>query len=82
MYYYRQNLENGGTAYQASEFPCESTVLIEISEEEYIKCTEELFSSSDDEYSEENKDKRIEELEKENAALLYQLLTGDEYTDV
>ena len=30
---------------------------------------------------EQSKDERIEELERENAALLFELLTGEEYTD-
>lgn len=32
--------------------------------------------------AEQEKDNRISELEKENAALLFQILTGEEYTDV
>lgn len=61
--------------------------LISISKAEFDELSAELKRKSDEEdrLAEEAmlaEQKRIENLEKENAALLFQILTGEEYTDV
>lgn len=57
---------------------------IPITEEEYNAAIEKLIKSAESEEIayEKSKDDRIAELEAENAALLYQVLTGEELTDV
>ena len=59
--------------------------LEEISKEEFDSALEEQRMKAEEENvpaSEQSKDERIAELEAENAALLYQVLTGEELTDV
>ena len=57
---------------------------VEIGEEEYHTAIRELREKAEAEAAEaeQRKDERIAELEAENAALLYQVLTGEELTDV
>ncbi len=59
----------------------------EISEEEYTKAVEALMEAAKKECEEaaeieKSKDDRIAELEQENAALLFEVLTGEAYADV
>ena len=63
------------------------TDLIPISQAEFEEISAELKMRADEEERLANEAilaerERIENLEKENAALLFQLLTGEEYTDV
>lgn len=63
------------------------TDLIPISEAEFDEITAELKMKADEEERLADEailaeQERIENLEKENAALLFQLLTGEEYEDV
>lgn len=56
---------------------------IPISEEEYNTAITELKAKAQAEYEAEQQAEQsyIEQLESENAALLYQILTGEEYDD-
>ncbi len=80
MKYYKQIENNIITGYISSEEECKSKFLFEITEDEYEAAISELIVQ--EEVIEQSKDERIAELEKENAALLYQVLTGEELTDV
>ena len=57
---------------------------IPITEEEYNTAMAELEAKAQQEQEEAQQAEQtyIEQLEAENASLLYQLLTGEEYTDV
>ena len=82
MHYYKQNWL-GGT-YQTFDYPVSCDGLLEISEAEYNAGVAALLAQAEEEdaAAEQTKDEQIAALEQENAALLYQLLTGEEYTDV
>ena len=84
MKYYKQIENEIITAYISSVDECENEILVEITQEEYSSAIEEMRAKnlSDEEASEQSKDELIAELEKENAALLYQVLTGEVYSDV
>lgn len=88
MKHYYKEIKNGEIwSYQAWEYPVTINNLVEISEAEYNSAIEQLRAKAEEEYrlAEESilaEQERIENLEKENAALLFQLLTGEEYTDV
>ena len=82
MYYY---LSDG--IYFAQDSAISNPVFQEISKDEYdagIARLKELATKEEETIAaaEQSKDEKIAELEQENAALLYQLLTGEEYTDV
>ena len=82
MHYYKQNCR-GGT-YQPFAEPVSCAELTEISEAEYNAGVAALVAQAEEEdaAAEQTKDEQIAALEQENAALLYQLLTGEEYSDV
>ena len=84
MKYYKQIENEIITAYISSVDECENEILVEITQEEYSSAIEEMRAKnlSDEEASEQSKDELIAELEKQNAALLYQVLTGEVYSDV
>ena len=84
MYFYRNESNGVIVAWQSSDVPLHDDCLIEISEEEYTTAIEELQRRVESEAAEaeQSKDERIAELEAENAALIYQVLTGEELTDV
>lgn len=65
----------------------EAEYLIEITHEAFEELSAEMDKKAEEEarIAEEEilaEQKRIENLERENASLLFQLLTGEEYTDV
>lgn len=85
MKYYKKTDENGNIVLIATTTALNDTSLTEISEEEYAELDyfeEFIDRPADEDVTEQSKDERIAELEKENASLLFQLLTGEEYTDV
>ncbi|MBR3868067.1 MAG: hypothetical protein IKM66_02010 [Clostridia bacterium] len=84
MRYYKKTDENGNVVLIATTTELTDASLTEISEEEYseLDYCEEIADIPNDDISEQSKDERIAELEKENAALLFQILTGEEYADV
>ncbi len=84
MKYYKQIENETITAYISSEDDCENEILVEITQEEYSSAIEQMIAKnlSEEKASEQSKDDLIAELEKENAALLYQVLTGEVYSDV
>lgn len=87
MYYYK--IMKNGAVESLQNSPAlvpDSEEVIRISEEEYLQLTEEwkqaVQSLEEQETDGQSKDEKIAALEAENAALLYQLLTGEEFTDV
>ena len=84
MFYYKQMFNDIVASYQEYDEKVNREGFIEISKDEYDTAIAELIKQAEDEneVNEKTKEKRIAELEKENAALLYQVLTGEEYTDV
>ena len=84
MYCYKEMKDNRIVSYQRHRVPIELENFIEITESEYKLILRELEEKNqkESEMIEQSKDERIAELEAENAALLYQVLTGEEFTDV
>lgn len=82
MYYYRFTDKNGNVTYQAHNKAVSRDEMTEITESEYNDIIEELRMNAEKEMQEEenSKDEYIRALENENAALLYQILTGEELT--
>lgn len=81
IYYYKYDVD-GTVNYVARPVP--SSVGVEITEEEYksgIAALEERFGEIYGGYARNSKNARIDELERENAALLFELLTGEAYTE-
>lgn len=91
MYYYK--IEKNGVI---DSFESRTTVssddsMTEITKDEYDELLDEFNKklqelseqiSAEESQIEQSKDERIAALEAENAALLYQVLTGEELTDV
>ncbi|MBQ7962439.1 MAG: hypothetical protein IJ289_07540 [Clostridia bacterium] len=84
MKYYKFTDQNGHITYQSHIAEVIRDEMTEITEEEYFSVLAELQAkaNAETESAEQSKDDRIAELEAENAALLYQVLTGEELTDV
>ncbi len=84
MFYYKQMFNDIVSSYQEYNEKVNREGFIEISKDEYDTAIAELIkqAETENEANEKTKEKRIAELEKENAALLYQVLTGEEYIDV
>ena len=59
-------------------------LLVEMTETEYNKEVSALLAlaAEQDAAAEQSKDEQIAALEQENAALLFQILTGEEYANV
>lgn len=84
MKYYKE-IKNGEiVSYQKYRYAVDLTDLVEITEEEYFSVLAEFHAKAEaeTESAEQSKDDRIAELEAENAALLYQVLTGEVLQDV
>ena len=84
MKYYVFIDEYGNETYQTHQYEVSHPNMYEITEEDYNKKVEEFIAIAEMELQEleKTKDDRIAQLEAENAALLYQVLTGEEFTDV
>lgn len=83
MNYYYKAMESGTLInLQITEFPCESDSLQEITKEEYLEILDRAEAGDEYVQEEKTKDDRIAELEQENAALLFQVLTGEDYESV
>lgn len=82
MHYYKQNWQ-GGT-YQTFDDPVSCDDLLEISEAEYNAGVAALLAQAEEEdaAAEQTKDEQIATLEQENAELLFQLLTGENYESI
>ena len=84
MYLYKVIEEDGSLSLE--ELPCKVNAdnFTEISEQEYRELMKEICDAAAANAAQEelSKDERIAELEAENAALLYRVLTGEELTDV
>lgn len=77
MKYYKE-IKNGKiTSYQLRDEVVNSQNYVEITEEEYNQAMEELISVINIDNT-INENPTYEELEQENAELLYELLTGEE----
>lgn len=83
MYYYKHMNEELSKVlgYETSDLPNETPCYVELSEEEFGQIMEEIQTELEAGQS-PTEEERIAELEKENAALLYQVLTGEVYSDV
>ncbi len=83
MYYYKFTDKNGNVTYQAHKDAVSREEMTDITESEYNAVAEELRiqAEKENQESENSKDEYIKALENENAALLYQILTGEELTD-
>ena len=83
MFYYKFIDKDGNVTYQAHNKAVEREEMLEITETEYNTVAEELRKKAESEMQKEDlsKDAYIRELENENAALLYRILTGEELTD-
>ncbi len=84
MRFYRIEKNGEIVGYSKTNISSTDEGFVEITEVEYNSAIEELRAQSEAEAetAEQSKDERIAELEAENAALLYQVLTGEELTDV
>ena len=84
MYYYKVVVDGQVINYQVTNTPLTDDLLVEMTEAEYNASVAALLAQAEEEdaAAEQTKDAQIAALEQENAALLYQLLTGEEYTDV
>ena len=90
MYYFVKFTPDGkidSTSISSCKTETETEFEYYVSEEKYWELTSEMAKELEEEerLAEEAilaEQKRIENLEKENASLLFQLLTGEEYTDV
>ncbi len=87
MFYYKIEENGEVVSVEARSSKSTDTSMAEITEDEYLALSEEIKSQYEDSIQEiigeeQSKDERIAELEAENAALLYQVLTGEELTDV
>lgn len=84
MRYYVFIDEHGNETYQTHQNEVNHPNMHEITETEYNMKVDEFKAIAEAELqtAEKSKDERIAELEKENASLLYQVLTGEELTDV
>ena len=83
MFYYKFIDKDGNVTYQAHNKAVKREEMLEITETEYNTVAEELRKKAESEMQKEelSKDAYIKELENENAALLYRILTGEELTD-
>ena len=84
MYYYKVIVDGQVINYQATNIPLTDDLLVEMTETEYNAGVAALLAQAEAEESaiEQSKDEKIAALEQENAALLFQILTGEVYTDV
>lgn len=87
MNYYKQ-IKNGEViSYQTNSNKVEDESLFEITQEEYEQAIAEIRQQNEEIAVDENPtyeelENRVLELERENAALLYENLTGEVFTDV
>lgn len=84
MHYYKETENESIVGYFSNTISVNDARFEEITKEEYDNAMEEMKAKAEleIELAEQSKDARIAELEAENAALLYQVLTGEELTDV
>ena len=84
MRFYRIEKNGEIVGYSKTNISSTDEGFVEITEVEYNSAIEELRAQNEAEAetAEQSKDERIAELEAENAALLYQVLTGEELADV
>lgn len=84
MFYYKVVVEGQIVNYQATDEPLNDDLLVEMTETEYNKEVSALLAlaADQDAAAEQSKDEQIAALEQENAALLFQILTGEEYANV
>ena len=84
MFYYKVVVEGQIVNYQETDEPLNDDLLVEMTETEYNKEVSALLAlaAEQDATAEQSKDEQIAALEQENAALLFQILTGEEYANV
>lgn len=84
MKYYKTVKNNEIVSLEARPMASTDSNMIEMSEEEYTSLSLELAEKAlaEEQAAEQAQENYVAELEAENAALLYQVLTGEELTDV
>ena len=84
MFYYKVVVEGQIVNYQETDEPLNDDLLVEMTETEYNKEVSALLALAAEQNAaaEQSKDEQIAALEQENAALLFQILTGEEYANV
>ena len=88
MRYYKETLEDGSIRYCETTLKRTESNFEEISQEEYISILNEMYAQAEEQNRIETEalakaeQTYIEQLEAENAALLFQILTGEEFKDV
>ena len=84
MYYYKVVVDGQIINYQVTNTPLTDDLLVEMTEAEYNADVAALLAQAEEEdaAAEQTKDAQIAQLEQENAALLFQILTGEEYANV
>lgn len=79
MYYYRSFFPDESVCYEQMDRLIENEYMVRITKEEYEKAIAEIEEERERQEAEEMKDiVTYEQLQKENAELLYQVLTGEE----
>ena len=85
MYYYKVVVDGQVINYQVTNTPLTDDLLVEMTEAEYNADVAALLAQAEEEEdaaAEQTKDEQIAALEQENAALLFQLLTGENYESI
>lgn len=88
MFFYKETIEDGSVRYCETSMERTDHNFEEISQEEYVSAWNEMYAEAKEQSRRESEAMAeaektyIEQLEAENAALLFQVLTGEEYSDV
>lgn len=87
MYFYKETLDDNSVRYCETTMHRTESNFEEIAPEEYTRILNEMFAQAEEQSNAEQQAQAeaeqsyIEQLEAENAALFYQILTGEEYDD-
>lgn len=88
MFFYKETIEDGSVRYCETSMERKEDNFEEISQEEYVSAWNKMYAEAEEQSRRESEAMAeaektyIEQLEAENAALLFQVLTGEEYSDV
>ena len=88
MFFYKETIEDGSVRYCETSMERTDHNFEEISQEEYVSAWNKMYAEAEEQSRRESEAMAeaektyTEQLEAENAALLFQVLTGEEYSDV
>lgn len=88
MFFYKETIEDGSVRYCETSMERTDHNFEEISQEEYTQALNEMYVYTEEhnriesEKAAETEKTYVGQLEAENAALLFQMLTGEEFSDV